>query len=144
MNLEQCSVLQGRMLRHELNGMIHVPRLKHANAAELLLGFRIGAVRRCDFAVLPLQGQRRFRRLKRFSYSARKMPVGEKMASVFKSMCRTCRFARSRLAACFCWLVVSHPDVFHCSSPRSSLLGSPAFADFSFTVSGNEAQQILI
>jgi hypothetical protein len=26
---------QGRMLRHELNGMIHVPRLTHAKAAEL-------------------------------------------------------------------------------------------------------------
>jgi hypothetical protein len=37
------------MLRHELNGMIHVPRLKHANAAGLLLGFRIGTVGRRDF-----------------------------------------------------------------------------------------------
>ena len=30
------------MLRHELYSMIHVPRLKHANAAELLLGFLLG------------------------------------------------------------------------------------------------------
>jgi hypothetical protein len=30
------------MLRHELYSMIHVPRLKDENAAELFLGFRIG------------------------------------------------------------------------------------------------------
>lgn len=41
-NLENAAVLQGRMLRHELYSMIHVPRLKDANAAELFLGFRIG------------------------------------------------------------------------------------------------------
>ncbi len=29
----QRPILQGWMLRHELNGMIHIPRLKHANAA---------------------------------------------------------------------------------------------------------------
>ena len=33
------------MLRHELYCMIHVPRLKDGNAAELFLGFRMGAVR---------------------------------------------------------------------------------------------------
>src|SRR5579864_4014131 len=44
--------------------MIHVPRLKHANAAELLLGFRIGTVGRRHFAVPPIQGQRVFRRLR--------------------------------------------------------------------------------
>lgn len=32
--------------------------------AELLLGFRIGAVGRRDFPVLPVQGQRGLRRLK--------------------------------------------------------------------------------
>ena len=30
--------------------MIHVPRLKDENAAELFLGFRIGTVGSCDFA----------------------------------------------------------------------------------------------
>jgi len=35
--LPQRPILQGRMLRHELNGMIHIPRLKHADAAELLV-----------------------------------------------------------------------------------------------------------
>ena len=54
--LPQRPVLQGRMLRHELYSMIHVPRLKHAKAAELLLGFRIGTVGRRDFAVLPRKG----------------------------------------------------------------------------------------
>ena len=39
------------MLRHELYSMIHVPRLKDENAAELFLGFRIGTVRSCDFAL---------------------------------------------------------------------------------------------
>ena len=42
---------------HELYSMIHVPRLEDANAAELFLGIRIGTVRSCDFAVLPIQGQ---------------------------------------------------------------------------------------
>jgi hypothetical protein len=36
--LEQRPILQDRMLRQKLNGMIHVPRLKHTNAAELFLG----------------------------------------------------------------------------------------------------------
>jgi hypothetical protein len=33
-NLENVAVPQGRMLRHELNSMIHVPRLKDENTAE--------------------------------------------------------------------------------------------------------------
>jgi hypothetical protein len=66
-NLENVAVLQGRMLRHELYSMIHVPRLKDENAAELFLGFRIGTVRSRDFAVLPIQGQGGFRILKSFS-----------------------------------------------------------------------------
>src|SRR5580692_6919466 len=66
-NLENISIRERRMLRHELYSMIHVPRLKDENAAELFLGFRIGAVRGCDFAVLPVQGQGGLRPLKRFS-----------------------------------------------------------------------------
>src|ERR1039458_5219773 len=54
-NVANAAVLQGRMLRHELHSMIHVPRFKDENAAELFLSFRIGAVRSCDFAVLPIQ-----------------------------------------------------------------------------------------
>src|SRR5580692_5719070 len=71
--LPQRPELQGRMLRHQLYSMIHVPRLKHAKAAELLLGFRIGTVGRRDFPVLPIQGQRGFRTLKCFSTS--RIPV---------------------------------------------------------------------
>ena len=37
-NLENAAVLQGRMLRDELYGLIQIPRLKDENAAELFLG----------------------------------------------------------------------------------------------------------
>jgi hypothetical protein len=33
-NLENAAVLQGRMLRHELYSMTHIPRLKDENTAE--------------------------------------------------------------------------------------------------------------
>ena len=46
--------------------MIEVSRLKDLNAAELLLGFRIGAVSRRDFAVFPVQGDGGLRRLQRY------------------------------------------------------------------------------
>jgi hypothetical protein len=36
--------------------MIHVPRLKDENTAELFFGFGIRAVGRCHLAVLPIQG----------------------------------------------------------------------------------------
>src|SRR5216684_7622133 len=55
-NLENVAIGQRRMLADELYSMIHVPRLKDENAAELFLGFRIGTVCSCDFAVLPRQG----------------------------------------------------------------------------------------
>src|SRR6476660_5203420 len=48
------SILHAWMLRDKLNGMIEVSRLKDVNAAELFLGFRIGAVGRRDFAVFPV------------------------------------------------------------------------------------------
>src|SRR5260370_19300148 len=82
-NLENVAVLQGRMLRHELYSMIHVPRLKDENAAELLLGFGIGAVGRCHLAALPGQGQGGLRPLKRFATSP--VPVGAKMVVMFKA-----------------------------------------------------------
>src|SRR5215467_2614584 len=71
------------MLRHELYSMIHDPRLKDEYAAELFLGFRIGTVCSCHFAVLPVQGQGGLLRLKRFSTSP--VPVGAKMVVVFKA-----------------------------------------------------------
>src|SRR5215470_7583324 len=64
-NLENVAIPQRRMLAHELYSMIHVPRLKDKNAAELFLGFRIGTVGGCDFAVLPVQSQGCLLRLKR-------------------------------------------------------------------------------
>jgi hypothetical protein len=63
--------------------MTHVPRLKDENTAELFPGFRIGTVRGCDFAVLPIRGQGGFRRLMRSSAS--KMPICAKMVVVFKA-----------------------------------------------------------
>ena len=55
-NLENVAIRQRWMLRHELYSLIHVPRLKDENAAELFFGFGIGTVGRCHFAVLPGQG----------------------------------------------------------------------------------------
>src|SRR5271170_4218952 len=86
--LEYRPILQGRMLRQELNGMIHVPRLKHENAAKLFLGFRIGTVGRRNFAVLPIHGQRGFRRLKSFSTSP--VSVRAQMVVVLKTFVEHC------------------------------------------------------
>src|SRR4051812_13619603 len=82
-NLKNIAVLQRRMLLNELVSMIHVPRLKDENAAELFLGFRVRTVRGCDLAVLPIQGQGGFGRLKRLSASP--MPVGAEMVVVFQA-----------------------------------------------------------
>src|SRR5215475_529616 len=82
-NLENVAIRQRRMLADELHSMIHVPRLKDENAAELFFGFRIGTVGRSHLAVLPIQGQSSFRRLKSFSTSP--MPVGAKMVVIFKA-----------------------------------------------------------
>src|ERR1700733_1297778 len=115
MYLEQRPILQTRMPRHELNGMIHVPCLKHEYAAELFLGLRIGTVSRRDFPVLPMHGQRRFFRGK--SFSTNKVPVGAQIVVVLKT------FVEHRVslvlghARVFCWLVVSRTDVFHWTSP---------------------------
>src|ERR1700722_17061994 len=43
-NLENVAVFHRRILRHELYSMIHDPRLKDQDAAELFLGFRVGTV----------------------------------------------------------------------------------------------------
>src|ERR1043165_839003 len=99
------------MLRHELYRMIHVSRFKQENAAELFLGFRIGAICRCDFAVLPRQGQGGFRRLDRFATSP--MSAGAKMVVV----CQACVEHGVSLALShaleFINIVVSKTDVFH-------------------------------
>src|SRR5882724_4942685 len=50
-NLEKSAKRQRRMPADQLYSMVHVPRLKDKNAADLFLGFRIGTVGRCHFAV---------------------------------------------------------------------------------------------
>src|SRR6266851_9744722 len=114
-NLENVAIRHRRMLRHELYRMIHVPRLKDENAAELFLGFRVGTVGGCHFAVLPVQGQGGFRRLKRFSTSP--VPVGAKMVVVFKAYVEHGVLLALSHAIKFVFIVVSQTDVFHYSSP---------------------------
>ena len=53
-NLPNAAVFQGRMLRHELYRMIHVPRLEDSDAAELFLGFRIGTVGRYHLSLIHI------------------------------------------------------------------------------------------
>src|SRR6202790_389999 len=101
--------------------MIEISRLKDLNAAKLFLGFRIGAIRRRDFAVFPVQGQPGLRRLKR--YFGDKMSVGAQMVVVLKAFVERCvSFVFGHTFECS-WFDVSQTDVFHRSSPRSSLLG---------------------
>src|SRR5437867_10527793 len=121
--------------------MIEVSRLKDLNAAKLFLGFRIGAIRRRDFAVFPVQGQRGLRRLKR--YFGNKMSVGAQMVVVLKAFVEHCvSLVLGHPFECS-WLDVSQTDVFHCSLVLVVASGA-AVADFSVTVSSNEAQHILI
>src|SRR5262249_27139224 len=109
------------MLADELYSVIHVPCLKDENAAELFLGFRVGTVGGCHFAVLPVNGQRGFRRLERFSASP--VPVGAKMVIVIKACVEHgVLFSRGH-ALEFAFVVVPETDVFHCSSPLPSSQG---------------------
>src|SRR2546423_6608997 len=101
------------MLRDELYSMIHVSRLKDENAAELLFGFRVGTVGRYHFAVLPGQGQRRFRRLERFT--TRPVAAGAKMVVVLKAYIEHRVSLALSHAIEFTFVVVSETDVFHFS-----------------------------
>src|SRR5260370_26261682 len=95
--------------------MIEVSRLKDLNAAELFLGFSIGAISRRDFAVFPVKGQRGLRRLKR--HFGNKMSVGAQMVVVLKAFVERCvSLVLGHPFECS-WLDVSQADVFHCSSP---------------------------
>src|SRR5260370_36949142 len=85
---EKRTILNGRMLRHELNSMIHVTCLKHKNAAKMFLGFDIGTVCGRYFAVLPIQGQRGFTGLK--SLSTSEVPVRAQMVIVIKAFVEHC------------------------------------------------------
>src|SRR3977135_3591801 len=91
--------------------MIEVSRLKDLNAAELFLGFSIGAVGGRDFAVFPVQGQRGLRRLKR--YFGDKMSVGAQMVVVLKAIVERCVSLLLGHPFEFSWLDVSQTDVFH-------------------------------
>src|SRR6266852_328941 len=91
--------------------MIEVSRLKDLNAAELFLGFRIGAIRRRDFAVFPVKGQRGLRRLKR--YFGNKMSAGAQMVVVLKAVVERCVSLVLGHPLEFSWLDVSQTDVFH-------------------------------
>src|SRR5713101_2899760 len=95
--------------------MIEISRLKDLNAAKLFLGFRIGAIRRRDFAVFPVQGQRGLRRLKR--YFGDKMSVGTQMVVVLKAIVKRCLSLVLGHPFEFSWLDVSQTDVFHRPSP---------------------------
>src|ERR1022692_1695656 len=129
------------MLRDKLNGMIEVSRLKDLNAAELFLGFRIGAVGRRDFAVFPVQGHGVLRRLKR--YFGNKMSVGAQMVVVLEAFVEHCVSLVLGHTLEFSWLDVSQTDVFHCSSPLDGNQ-QRSVADLPVTVSSSEAQRILI
>src|SRR5260221_8038032 len=98
--------------------MIHVPRLKDENATELFLGFRIGTVRSCHFAVLPIQGQGGLRPLKRFSTGP--VPAGAKMVVIFKACIEHGVSLALSHAIEFAFVVVAQTDVFQCSSPLRS------------------------
>src|ERR1700689_1277796 len=99
--------------------MIEVSRFEDLNAAKGFLGFRIRAVGRRDFAVLPGQGQRSLRRLK--SYFGDEMSVGAQMIVVLKAIVERCLSLGLGHPFEFSGLEVSQADVFH-----SSLLASMA------------------
>src|SRR5215813_2181356 len=105
------------MLADELYGVIHVPCLKDENAAELFLGFRIGTVGGCYFAVLPRQRQGGLRPLKRFSTGP--VPAGAKMFVIFKARIEHGVSLALSHAIELAFVVVAKTEVFHCSSPHS-------------------------
>src|SRR5215813_5563793 len=114
-NLPNGAVLQRRMLLHELYIMIHIPRLKDENAAQLFLGFHKGAVCSRHFAVFPIQGQGGLRPLKRFSTGP--LPAGAKMVIIFKACVEHGVSLGLSHAVEFAFVVVAKTEVFHCSSP---------------------------
>src|SRR5579871_768684 len=114
-NLEDVAILQRGMLRHELYRLIHVPRFQHENAAELFFRFRVRAVRGCDFAVFPIQGQRGFRRLQPFSTIP--MPVSAKMIVILKAGVEHGIALGLSHAVEFIFVVITETHVFHSYPP---------------------------
>src|SRR5258708_35410315 len=117
-NLENVAIRQSRMLADELYSMIHVPRLKDQNAAELFFGFGIGAVGRSHLAVLPIQSQGGLRPLKPFSTSP--MPVGAKMVVIFKACIEHGVSLGLSYAVEFAFVVVAQTEVFHRTPSRET------------------------
>src|SRR5215472_8973544 len=95
-----CRVLSPSLLTC-LYDFVHVPRFGDSDAAELFLSFGIGTIRRCDFAVLPIQSQGGFRRLKRCFPTT--CPLARRW-SLYSQHRRTWRVARPRswLRVCLC------------------------------------------
>src|SRR4026207_1631259 len=122
--------------------MIEISRLKNLNAAELFLGFRIWPVGGRDFAVFPVQGQSGLRRLKR--YFGNKMSVGAQMVVVLKAFVEHCVSLVLGHPFELSWLEVPQTDVFHLFFSSLVVASSTVVADFSVTVSSNEARHILI
>src|ERR1700744_4001918 len=106
------------MLAHELDCMIHVPRLKDENAAELFFGFGIGAVGGRDLSVFPREGQGGFRTLKGFA--AGPVSVGSQMVVVIKACVEDGVPLALGHGLEFGFVVVAETDVFHGSSPFAS------------------------
>src|SRR3954471_13182257 len=123
--LEDVAVLQGRMLRHELCGVVQIASFKDENATELHLGFCIGTVRSRDFAVLPVQSQGGLRRLKGFSTSP--VTAGAKMVVIFKSCVEHGVSLAVSHAIEFAFVVVAKTEIFHCSFPPFAEFGLPSF-----------------
>src|SRR4030095_16769036 len=117
--------------------MIKVSRLNDLNAAELFLGFRIGAIGRRDFAVFPVQGQRGLRRLKR--YFGDKMSVGAQMVVVLKAFVERCMSLLLGHPFEFSWLNVSQTDVFH-SLLLLSCDPESQSSSFSYEIVGRETE----
>src|ERR1051326_1181067 len=127
------------MILHELYGVIHIPRLKDENAADLFLGFGKGAVGNCDFAVLPTDCPGEFSRLKPFT--AGPMAVGTKIVVVFKACIEHGVSLTVGHSIEVGFVVVTQTNEFHCPSPMfltSGLRRQPV------TVSCNEARHFLI
>src|SRR5262245_15814673 len=140
--LENVAICQRRMLADELYSMIHVPRFKDENAAELFLGFGIGTICRYHFAVLPGQCQGGLLPLKRFSTSP--VAAGAKMFVVCQAIVEHGVPIALRQAIEFAFVVVAQTDVFHCSSPPRWKSPAQPCADFSVTVLSSGAQHILM
>src|SRR5216684_5015276 len=127
--------------------MIEVSRLKDLNAAELFLGFRIGAVGGRDFTVFPIQGQRGLRRLNR--YFGNKMSVGAQMVVVLKAIVEGCVSLVLGHPFEFSWLDVSQTDVFHpfllvsCDSLFAVTQGRSSSFCYQIVVRETENRQLL-